>query len=236
MGRIFRLKAADSQVWRAEFVPGGFRLQAEGSPHIIRPEVMRPMKISDLLSSCAKLGLCALLLAARGDLAAQTNAAPDREYTLISTMLGYRGVGGDIDGIRNPTLWARTGETVRLTIVNGELMVHDIALEKLEVKSTQILDKGATASITFKAKASDTYFCSLPGHRAAGMEGRLEVSDAPRTSSPGVAPAMNGRPLNLDFEAGTLDNWTASGDAFELVQGEATPEQAAEKRSGVRGH
>ena len=45
-------------------------------------------------------------------------------------MLGFRGVGGEIDGIRNPTLWARTGETVRITIVNGELMVHDITLEK----------------------------------------------------------------------------------------------------------
>ena len=32
--------------------------------------------------------------------------------------------------MRNPTLWARTGETVRITIVNGEVMVHDIALEK----------------------------------------------------------------------------------------------------------
>ena len=126
-----------------------------------------------------------LVLAARGDLSAQGTATPDREYTLISTMLGYRGVGGEIAGIRNPTLWAQTGETVKLTIVNGELMVHDIALEKLEVKSTQILDKGATANITFKAKSSDTYFCSLPGHRAAGMEGRLEVTDTAPTVAAG---------------------------------------------------
>ena len=92
------------------------------------------MKItsSDLLSHAARLGLCALLLTARGDLAAQSNP-PDREYTLVSTMLGYRGVGGEIDGLRNPTLWAKTGDTVQLTIVNGELMVHDIALEKLDV-------------------------------------------------------------------------------------------------------
>ena len=90
------------------------------------------MTTVDVLSSVAKLGLCALLLTARGDLAAQGSATPDREYTLISTMLGYRGGGGDIAGLRNPTLWAKTGETVKLTIVNGELMVHDIALEKLD--------------------------------------------------------------------------------------------------------
>ena len=79
----------------------------------------------------------ALLAGTTAQVASQAPAAAkpkpfDREYTLESTMLGYRGVGGEIDGIRNPTLWALTGETVRITIVNGELMVHDIALEKLE--------------------------------------------------------------------------------------------------------
>src|SRR5258708_38932831 len=61
---------------------------------------------------------------------AQVSAPIDREYTLEATMLGYRGVGGDIDGIRNPPLWARSGENVRITIVNGALMVHDVTLEK----------------------------------------------------------------------------------------------------------
>jgi hypothetical protein len=156
----------------------------------------------------------------------------DREYTLESTMLGYRGVGGDIDGIRNPPLWARSGENVRITIVNGELMVHDLTLEKHNVRTAQILDKGATSSVTFKAKESDVYFCSVPGHRAAGMEGRFEVSDQPIVQSPGVVPLMNGHPLNLDFESGTLDNWTATGDAFALVK-EDTQRQA--QRGAVAG-
>src|SRR5687767_9379603 len=86
----------------------------------------------------ARLSALILLVCTRADLAshpAQTGGAFDREYLLESTMLGYRGVGGEIDGVRNPALWARTGETVRITIVNGELMVHDIVLEKLGVKS-----------------------------------------------------------------------------------------------------
>ena len=158
------------------------------------------------------------------EIVAQGSATPDREYTLESTMLGYRGIGGEIDGLRNPTLWARTGETVRITIVNGELMVHDIALDKVDVKSTQILDKGATASITFKANESDTYFCSLPGHRAAGMEGRLEVSDARRAPSRGhcAGGRTAGRSTWIS-RSGTLDNWTATGDAFEIVKGDGLP-------------
>ena len=149
----------------------------------------------------------------RADVAGQAAQAPrvDRTYALESTMAGYRGLGGEIDGIRNPTLWARTGETVRITITNGELMVHDIVLEKLGVKSTQILDRGATTSITFKAEQSDTYFCSVPGHRLAGMEGRLDVSDEPRLKSEGAGPVANGRALNLDFETGTLDRLDRDG-------------------------
>jgi putative membrane-bound dehydrogenase-like protein len=168
----------------------------------------------------------ALLLITRGDLASQTvpaaraKDAPDREYRLEATMVGYRGIGGEIEGVRNPTLWARTGETVRITIVNGELMVHDVALEKLDIKSQQIFEKGATANITFKAEVSDIYYCSLPGHRLAGMEGRLDVSDEPRVKSEGVQPVKEGRPLDLDFESGTLENWTASGDAFQILKDE----------------
>ena len=138
------------------------------------------------------------LLGGRADLdgqAAQPRVRIDREYRLEATMLGYRGIGGSIEGIRNPTLWARTGETVRITIVNGEVMVHDIALEKQPVKSQQILERGETASITFKAEQSDTYYCSLPGHRLSGMEGRLDVSDEPRTTSDeGVAPGRGSAP------------------------------------------
>ena len=163
---------------------------------------------------------------------AQAPASIDREYTLESTMLGYKGIGGDIDGIRNPPLWARTGDTVRINIVNGELMVHDVTLEKHNVRSAQILDKGARSSVTFKAKDSDTYFCSLPGHRAAGMEGRLEVSEEPPVQPVGIVPAVDGRALNLDFESGTLQDWKATGDAFAIVKEDA---QRKDPRAPVAG-
>ena len=181
----------------------------------------------------------ALLVSTSADLASQATPAArkpfDREYTLESSILGYRGVGGEIDGIRNPTIWALTGETVRITIVNAELMVHDIALEKHAVKSPEILDKGATTNITFKAEQSDTYFCSIPGHRAAGMEGRIDVSDTPRVQSDGLPASKDDRALNLDFEKGSLDDWTPTGDAFALVKGEPPPGPPAERRSGWSG-
>ena len=62
-------------------------------------------------TAAALLGVL-LLLGTRVELATQTVATKqvqiDRQYTLEATMLGYRGVGGEIDGIRNPTLVARS--------------------------------------------------------------------------------------------------------------------------------
>ncbi|RYD93489.1 MAG: hypothetical protein EOP54_19085 [Sphingobacteriales bacterium] len=137
----------------------------------------------------------------------------DREYTLEATMLGYMGA----DGTRNPTLRANKGEKVRINIVNGEVMTHDIALEKLGIKSKGLVEKGSKASITFRAINSDTYYCTVPGHRAAGMVGRFDIVEGPITNTPsvkGILPQKNGKPLNLNFETGTLKDWTATGTAF----------------------
>jgi putative membrane-bound dehydrogenase-like protein len=158
-----------------------------------------------------------------------TNAAQyDRDYTLQATMLGYFGV----DGTRNPVLKAQEGETVRVTIVNGETMTHDIALEKLGIKSKVLVEKGSTASIVFKAFQSDTYFCSIPGHRAAGMVGKFEVVDGPITTEnlvAGIRPKKAGRELNLNFENGNLQDWTATGDAFTDALIDADPSPVHEK-------
>src|SRR5690554_1624005 len=43
----------------------------------------------------------------------------DREYVLNAKMIGYTGVGGDIDGRRNPVLRAKKGERVKISLVNG---------------------------------------------------------------------------------------------------------------------
>lgn len=136
----------------------------------------------------------------------------DRDYALEATMLGYFAK----DGSRNPTLRAKKGERVRITITNGELMTHDIALEKLGIKSKTLQEKGAQTSVTFKAGLSDTYFCSVPGHRAAGMVGSFEVVEGVISDATiaGQVPMKNGQPVNLNFETGTLKDWTATGDAF----------------------
>lgn len=137
----------------------------------------------------------------------------DKEYFLEATMLGYFAK----NGTRNPVLKANKGMKVRITITNGEVMTHDIAMEKMGIKSKAIFEKGASSSITFVAENSDTYFCTVPGHKAAGMLGKFEVVEgslAPKVVI-GKIPVKNGKPLNLNFETGNLQDWTATGDAFK---------------------
>jgi len=137
----------------------------------------------------------------------------DREYTLESTMLGYIGQ----DGKRNPILKVSKGELVRINLVNGELMTHDIAIEKAGVKSKTLVEKGDTSSVVFRADKNDVYFCSIPGHRAAGMVGKIEVTEGAVKKEvviAGILPKKGAKILNLNFEKGTIEGWTATGDAF----------------------
>ncbi|MBX3254613.1 MAG: hypothetical protein KF862_10775 [Chitinophagaceae bacterium] len=173
---------------------------------------MKPFRLSNLL-----LLLFVVYLAAGCNAPAVKEEAIkiDREYVLDSKMTGYTGVGGDIDGIRNPVLRAKKGERVRVQLINGELMSHDIVFEKSGVRSIPIVQKGDTTSVVVEAKEDDIYFCSIPGHRQI-MNGRFEIVESFETAAPdeGVSPRKNGRPLNLGFERGSLQDWKASGDAF----------------------
>ncbi|MBE9464431.1 PVC-type heme-binding CxxCH protein [Dyadobacter subterraneus] len=159
----------------------------------------------------------------------------DRDYALEATMLGFFAP----DGSRNPTLKANKGDRVRIKITNGELMTHDISLEKMGLKSKVIIEKGTSTSLIFKAVESDTYFCSVPGHRAAGMVGSFEVVEGVISDKTiaGKLPTKDGRPLNLNFETGTLKDWTATGNAFAnpLFSDDPSPVHEKDMHIGFEG-
>jgi nitrite reductase (NO-forming) len=114
---------------------------------------------------------------------------PDAKYTLRSGIaegrMVYIGVGGAIDGKVNPVLTAAEGQVVQLTLINGEGAEHDIVFPDQDAKSPRVTGKGASTTIAFRAtKSGDfVYFCSVPGHRQAGMEGQFTVTPrlAPQT-------------------------------------------------------
>jgi nitrite reductase (NO-forming) len=113
---------------------------------------------------------------------------PDVTYTLRTGIaegrMVFLGVGGKIDGQVDPLLIAAEGQNVQVTLINGEGAEHDISFPDQDRRSPRVTGKGASTTIAFRAtKAGDfTYFCTAPGHRQAGMEGKFLVTAKPATA------------------------------------------------------
>lgn len=90
----------------------------------------------------------------------------------------FVGVGGEIDGLVNPDLEVQSGETVSVVLESGDGIPHDFSIPELDIQSQLVTGKSATTDIVFKLQEQGdlTYFCTVPGHRQAGMEGRLIIN------------------------------------------------------------
>lgn len=110
---------------------------------------------------------------------------PDQRITLRSGIaegrMVYIGVGGTIDGQVNPILSAVEGQVVQITLLNGEGAEHDVVFPDQNAASPRITGRGTSTILVFRAtKAGDfVYYCSVAGHREAGMEGQFLVSPRP---------------------------------------------------------
>ena len=71
-------------------------------------------------------------------------------------------------------LTAQAGE-ITIEFTNESSMPHDVMLEGVEGGATDVITED-TASVTVTLEPGTyTFFCSVAGHRAAGMEGTLTV-------------------------------------------------------------
>jgi plastocyanin len=106
---------------------------------------------------------------AQQDTAAET--APAAEGTLEVTA----DPGGALE-FTESQLTAEAG-TVEVSLVNRSTTPHNVVIEQdgREIGSTETISEDtATTSVDLEA-GSYTFFCSVPGHREAGMEGTLTV-------------------------------------------------------------
>jgi nitrite reductase (NO-forming) len=174
--------------------------------------------------------------------------SPAAEYTptvrfrlrteLAEGKMAFVGVGGEIEGVVNPTLRAAVGDIVQVGLVNNDGIEHDVAFPDFNAGTDRVNRKGASSVTVFRAdKAGEfAYFCTLPGHRQAGMEGKINVGGAAapvvklppsvsiaRAASdlPGPLPSGPPRVVSVELEAvelvGRLANettytyWTFNG-------------------------
>jgi len=67
------------------------------------------------------------------------------------------------------------GTDVVVTIENKGALQHDFVIDELEVKS-DLLDGGSSGTVTINAEPGTyEFYCSVPGHKEAGMVGTLTV-------------------------------------------------------------
>ena len=159
---------------------------------------------------------------------------PDVKFTLRTGIadgrMVYIGFGGTIDGIVNPELVASEGDIVQLTLINGEGAEHDIVLADQGVQSQHVVNKGSSTTIAFRAKAAgeSSYFCSIPGHRQAGMEGKFTVkakAAEPVAAAPGIGLSAISLPppigergpttVRVDLDAVELEGLLADGTTYQ---------------------
>jgi len=110
---------------------------------------------------------------------------------MVEGKMSFIGVGGEIDGQINPNLSVQPGDVVEITLTIGDGMLHDWAAPDLGVATEQISETGKQAVVTFQAGEAGeySYYCTVPGHRQAGMEGRLLVGKV--ASSAETNPAVD---------------------------------------------
>jgi nitrite reductase (NO-forming) len=83
-----------------------------------------------------------------------------------------------------PTIQAKVGQPVKIVLENKGAIEHDIAFPSIKADQPAaslkaVAKPGQTASHEFTptAKGSYEYVCTIPGHKEAGMKGKINVVD-----------------------------------------------------------
>jgi nitrite reductase (NO-forming) len=158
---------------------------------------------------------------------------PDVKFTLRTEiaegLLAFVGVGRDIDGETNPPLRVKQGAVAQVTLINGDGAEHDISVPAFKATSDRVMKQGASSIIAFRADQAGEfpYFCTVPGHRQAGMEGTIIVGEEGEEPEPAAAsivqeptslppPVGNRAPrtVKVNLETVELEGQLADGTTY----------------------
>ena len=135
------------------------------------------------------------------------------EYTLETGLADgkmiFTGKGGDIDGKINPDLKANVGDNVKVILISGEGAQHNILFEGANTKSEDVVGPGNSVTLEFTPNQDGTfaYYCDVPGHRQAGMEGKFIVGSGVSTATESAdnTYTTSGTVANVSVSAGPAD-------------------------------
>jgi plastocyanin len=99
--------------------------------------------------------------------------APGDDHGAAAPRFDVRGAAMRFDPAQIPV---RRGEptVVQLTAVDGE---HDFRVDAINAHIHAVPGRPAAAQLTFAKAGTFQYYCSVAGHREAGMTGKLIVTE-----------------------------------------------------------
>lgn len=150
------------------------------------------MKVVSLLALClasAALVACGSSSGTTSETptASETSEAPGAAANQSEGEEGAEGGGGstvsleaDPGGQITYTSTTATAAAGKVTIAfkNPQALSHDVAIESSSgemIAKTELVAEGSTSTSTELKPGQYTYYCTVPGHREAGMEGTLTV-------------------------------------------------------------
>lgn len=158
---------------------------------------MKPGTLTKAIALVLSSALIGPALADHADHQAPAKLLPDVTFTLKTGIadgkLVFIGETGAIKGRINPDLNVPEGAVVQINLVNGDGAIHDIAVPEFGVDSDNLSVKDASTTVVFRATKSGEfqYLCTLPGHMAAGMVGKLVVGKGAAAAKPSQDQGLN---------------------------------------------
>jgi uncharacterized cupredoxin-like copper-binding protein len=73
---------------------------------------------------------------------------------------------------------ATVGEPVNLTVTNQGAVFHDLVIDELDLRVAVEAGQTTTVGLQLDRPGDYDFYCSVPGHAAAGMRGTLSVTSA----------------------------------------------------------
>lgn len=150
------------------------------------------------------------------------------EYTLRTHLGGdpvmaFVGVGGAIDGQVNPVLEANVGDTVRVTLVNGDGVLHSFVADTFGANSGQFAELEGSVVVEFVVDQPGEfdYFCDVPGHRESGMAGKLRIAGDVTVGHESEMAASRGDTAAQGYVPTTVPSGPADPNAVAVVRNPA---------------
>jgi nitrite reductase (NO-forming) len=149
------------------------------------------------------IALSPLILGSMSRSAVVTARAPAQSTSSAPTKLSTNVTITTSEFKFSPTsIQVPVAQKVSFTLNNSGVVEHDFTVQNTAFSLSAMPGQTATGEFTFEKAGVFEFFCSIPGHKDAGMKGKLTVADP--TAAPQVAQVSNemaGMPVITAAEA-----------------------------------